>query len=464
MESAIAVPSGKGLKTASGPRGEWLFGHLREFRSDPLGLLVRVASEHGDVVALRFVNRRMYLLRRPEHVRYVLQDNSKNFDKQTIGYRRLRAILGNGLVTSEGTFWLRQRRIMQPAFHRESVQAFGGTMVRLTREMLDSWERRIGLEEPPDVAGEMHALTLRIVAQTLLSTDVQKHAEAVGRSLNELLQQVLNRTSTVFELPRWIPTLKNLRFKRAKRALDQIIFGMIAIRQRSGRAEGDLLDLLLAARDEESGEGMTPHQLRDEVMTIFLAGHETTANALSWSWLLLSEHPAVVRALQSELTRVLGQRAPTVEDLPKLSYTGQIIEEAMRLYPPVWLLVRRVLGDDEIGGYRIPKNSYVMLSPYLTHRDAEFWSNPEGFDPERFSPETRRQLPRYAYFPFGGGPRVCIGNSFAMMEAQLVLATIAQRFELHRVPGSRIEAQPSVTLRPKFGIRMTPERVYAART
>ena len=417
------------------------------------------ASEYGDVVALRFLNRRIYLLRRPEHVRYVLQDNSKNFNKQTIGYQRLRAILGNGLVTSEGTFWLRQRRIMQPAFHRESVQAFGGTMVRLTQEMLDSWEQRIGPGNPLDVAEEMRALTLRIVSQTLLSSDVQRHAATVGRSLDELLEQVISRTTTIFELPRSVPTLKNLRFRRAKRALDRIILGVIATRMRSRRTQGDLLDLLLAARDEETGEGMTAQQLRDEVMTIFLAGHETTANALSWSWLLLSEHPTVARALRSELTRVLGQRAPTVEDLPKLSYAGQIIEEAIRLYPPVWVLVRRVLADDEIGDYRIPKNSYVMLSPYLTHRDAEFWPNPEGFDPNRFSPETRRQLPRFAYFPFGGGPRVCIGNNFAMMEAQLVLATIAQRFELHRVPGSRIEIQPSVTLRPKFGIHMSPRRI-----
>src|SRR5262249_44435123 len=256
------------------------------------------------------------------HVRYVLQDNSKNFNKQTIGYQRLRAILGNGLVTSEGSFWLRQRRIMQPAFHRESVQAFGGTMVRLTQEMLDSWEHRNRLEDRLDVAAEMHVLTLRIVSQTLLSTDIQKQAGTVGRSLDELLQQVMSRTLTLFDIPRSVPTLKNLRFRRGKRALDQIILGVIATRQRSDRTEGNLLDLLLAARDEETGEGRTAQQLRDEVMTIFLAGHETTANALSWSWLLLSEHPAVARKLRSELTRVLGQRAPTVEDLPKLSYTG----------------------------------------------------------------------------------------------------------------------------------------------
>lgn len=455
MESTVAMRSGTRPRMAPGPRSEGPLGHLRALRADPLGLLTRSAAEYGDVVALRFFNRRMHLLRHPEHVKYVLQDNPKNFTKQTIGYDRLREILGNGLVTSEGSFWLRQRRIMQPAFHRERVAAFGGTMVRLTEAMLNSWDEKSRRGEPLDVAAEMHALTLRIVCQTLLSAEVSSQTETVGHSLDELLSQVMNRTTGLLALPRWLPTPKNWRLKKARGALDQIIRGVISARLNGGRSEGDLLDLLIAARDEETGERMTDQQLRDEVMTIFLAGHETTANALSWTLLLLSEHPTVARTFRSELAQVLGQRTPTVEDLPRLLYTGQVIQEAMRLYPPVWLFVRQVSNDDEIGGYHIPRQSYVMLSPYLTHRDPEFWQNPEGFDPERFSADRLRLLPRFAYFPFGGGPRICIGNSFAQMEAQLVLASIAQRFELERLPGSRIELYPSVTLRARSGIPMT---------
>lgn len=320
--------------------------------------------------------------------------------------------------------------------------------------MLDRWRTHAEQGRAVDVFSEMMRLTLEIVGRTLLSSDVSGDTDAVGQAVTILREHVNYRAMRLFTLPERFPTPRNLRFKRALRTVDTVVYGMIEERRRAGRDTGDLLSMLLLTRDEETGEGMSDKQLRDEVMTIFLAGHETTASVLAWTWYLLSAHPEVEGRLHDELSQVLDGRPPTFEDLPHLKYTRMVIEESIRLYPPAWSVGRTAIADDEIGGYRIPANSQVTLSPYVTHRHRAFWENPERFDPERFTPERVAERPRYAYFPFGGGPRQCIGNEFAMMEAQLILAMVAKTYRLRQIPGHPVEPEPVITLRPRHGVLM----------
>jgi cytochrome P450 len=445
-ETAPEPPHLKGLP---------FLGYLLALQRDPIGVFQRVAAQGHDLVRMHVGNRSIYLVRRPEDIRYILQENQHNFSKQTPGYAALRLVLGNGLVTSEGDFWLRQRRLAQPAFHRQRIAGFAEKMTDLTRQLLERWETSARRGEPLDVASEMMELTLRIVGWTLLSTEVGPDSPAVGRALNELLPQVLRRSLSIVRLPRSIPTPKNRSLRAARAALDRVVLRMIAERRQRGGEGSDLLGMLMSARDEETGEAMSDAQLRDEVMTIFLAGHETTANALTWTLYLLSRHPDIRRRLQHEIAEALQGRVPTAADLPRLGYALAVVQESMRLYPPVWLLMRRCERDDVIAGYRIPAHTFVAVSPFIIHRDPSLFENPEGFDPDRFLGERAGQIPRFGYLPFSAGTRVCIGNSFALMEAQLVLAAIVQRFRLDLVSGHRVELHPAVTLRPRHGMRMT---------
>ena len=441
-------------RVAPGPRANLLLGSLPEYQRDPLNLFMNAALRYGDIVRLRIGPRAVHLITSPDYIKYVLQENNRNYHKSA-SYEKTKPLLGQGLLTSEDDFWRRQRKLSQPAFHRQRIGAFATTMTDATNEMLDRWQAAVERAQPMDIAKEMMRLTLTIVGQTLFSTDVSDEADSVGRALTIALEHTTHRMQAIFDLGERLPTPENRRFHEAIKTLDKIVFGMIEERRRSGVDHGDLLSMLLQARDEETGESMSDKQLRDEAMTIFLAGHETTANALAWSWYLLSKHPDVARRLRAELDETLGGRVPTVQDLPNLRYTTMVIEEAMRLYPPAWAIGRNTIGEDEIGGYHIPADSIVAISSYVTHRLPTYWDNPEGFDPERFTPERSEGRPRFAYFPFGGGPRICIGNNFAMMEMQLVLATIAQRYRLDLTPGQVIEPEPMVTLRPRNGIQMT---------
>jgi cytochrome P450 len=430
-------------------------GQLLALRHDPLSVFERAGKHPSEVVRLEVGPRSMFLVRKPEHVRYVLQENSGRFSKQTRGYEALRHVLGNGLVTSEGSFWLRQRRLAQPAFHRQRIAQFAETMVRLTGEAMERWRVAAERGEVIDVSREMMALTLRVVGWTLLSAEVGPDSPLVSLALDEVLHQVRPRTTALLRWPLSIPTPKNLALARAKRQLDDVVLRVIDDRRKSGETGDDLLGMLMAARDEETGEAMSDEQLRDEVMTIFLAGHETTANALTWALYLLSQHPDMRERLTREVREVMGDRPPSFADLPRLQYPLAVVSEALRLYPPVWLLMRRAEEDGEVGGFRIPRGAFVAISPFVCHRDAGNFPDPERFDPERFMGEAANSVPRFAYLPFSGGPRICIGNSFALMEAQLVLAMIAQRFRLDLVPGHRADTDPAVTLRPKYGMRMT---------
>lgn len=444
-------------RKAPSPPGDAVLGHLREVQRDQLGFVLRAREGCGDVSRFRFILLPAHLLAHPDHVKHVLVDNHRAYDKQTKGFQALRLVLGNGLLTSEGDFWRRQRRIAQPAFHKERIAAFGASMVRAAEDTARAWEAVAKAGGTLDVAAEMMRLTLRIAGETLLSTDVTADAGAVGNAVGVLLTEANTRILQPVEVPLSLPTARNRRVIAALEAVESVVLRMIEERRRmaSGRPN-DLLTMLMEARDEETGEGMTDRQLRDEVITIFLAGHETTANALSWTFYLLSLHPGAARRMAAELHDVLGGRPPEVADLGRLPLTTAVLKESMRLYPPAWMIGRRALEGDTISGFDIPRDSLVFVSPWVTHRHPAFWPNPEGFDPERFLPERAADIPRYAYFPFGAGPRLCIGQGFAMIEAVLLLATLAQRFRLDLVPGHRVVPQPSITLRPRDGILARP--------
>lgn len=457
--STAAVTLPEPHRLAPEPPGAFLLGHLRLMRNAPLPSLTRFAREYGDVVRLRFPAGKLgHLVSTPEAVKYVLQENQKNYDKETHGFSKLRSLLGRGLVTSEGDFWLRQRRLIQPAFHKQRLASFAQLMVRDAAELGERWERLAAKHQPVDIAKEMMRLTLRIVSETLLSRDLSGEADVVGNAITFAIHHVNSRITKLFDPPENFPTLDNVRYLRARAELDRVVMGVIEERRRSGQDTGDLLSMLLAVRDEETGEAMSDRQLRDEIMTIFLAGHETTANALAWTFFLLSNHPAISARLTAEIRQAIGDRPPTLEDLPKLDFVRMVIDESMRLYPPVWMLVRRALQDDEIGGYHIPALTYVFLSPWIVQRSPRIWEDPERFDPERFHRDRLSSIPRYAHFPFGGGPRLCIGNGFALMEAQLILATLAQRFRPRLVSGTVVELDPQITLRPKKGLPMMIDR------
>lgn len=357
------------------------------------------------------------------------------------------AIFGHGLLTAEGDTWLRQRRLAAPAFHSRRIAAYGDVMVRYAERMLDGWHDG----ESRDAHHEMMKLTMQIVSKTLFDAEVSEDEMEVSRAFDAIVEEIALRFRQPLPIPDWLPLPRNRRYLAAVRRLDALVYRFIAARRRVEGDRGDLLSMLLAARDED-GRGMTDVQVRDEVITLFLAGHETTAIALSWTWYLLARHPEAEARLAEELETVLDGRAPTLEDLPRLSYTEQVIKESMRRYPPAYAFGREAVEDCEIGGYRIPAGATVFMSQWAMHRDSRFFAEPEAFRPERWTAELEQSLPRYAYLPFGGGPRICIGNRFAMMEAVLLLATIARRFRLRLASSDEIKPFPSITLRPVGGV------------
>lgn len=432
-------------------------GHLPSSGLARLDALLQLAVELGPVVRFEMPFVRAHLLASPDHVERILVKEHRLFSKKTRGYDQLRQFLGNGLVTSEGDFWLRQRRIAQPAFHKQRIAAFADTFARCARELAERWDEDARRGRTIDVHHDMMQLTLRIASLTLLSADTGGRASEVGAAVDLMLHEFVSRINNPFRLPDSVPTPANRRALRAMETLDRIVRDIIEARRKGQKREDDLLQMLLEARDEETGEGMTDQQLRDEVMTMFLAGHETTANALTWTWVLLSRFPQVARGLATEASSVLGTRDATAEDASALELSRRVLSESMRLYPPVWIIGRAPEEDVEIDGYSIPKGSLVFLSPWVTHRLPSLWDDPEGFDPDRFAPERQKAMHRCQYFPFSLGPRMCIGAAFAMLEGQLVLSCLARDFRLDLVPGHPIVPEPLVTLRPKGAL---PMRVY----
>lgn len=438
-----------------GPKGNFLLGIMSDFNRDALGFIERMPREYGDVVRARFFYLLSYFLYHPNDIEQVLATNNRNFIKpRSVRTPFFCRLVGNGLLTSEGEFWRRQRRLAQPAFHRARINAYGETMVAYTEKMLDSW--RDG--EQRDIHQDMTHLTMQIVTRTLFNTDVTHDAEHISAALQIIVEPFSSQATLKWILDNRLPTRTNRRFHEAVRQIDEFIFRIINQRRESGEDHGDLLSMLLQAQDETDGTGMTDQQLRDETMTLFLAGYETTSLALTWAWYLLAQHPEAETQLRQELDEVLGGRAPQVADMPRLRYTEMVAKETMRLYPPAYIVGREAVSDCEVGGYRVRAGTQLFMPAWVVHRDARFYERPNAFWPERWTTAFVEQLPRYAYFPFGGGPRICIGNSFAMMEIILLLATIAQKFQLRLVPEQRVELCPAMSLRPRHGIRMILEK------
>lgn len=437
------------LPLPRGPKGHFVLGVMRDFNNDTLGFIERCRN-FGDVVRTRFLYVHAYFLYNPDDIEALLTTNAKSYRKAgSLRSPFFARLVGNGLVTSEGEFWRRQRRLAQPAFHRQQISSYSEVMVSYARRAIDQWRHG----ETIDISRDMTRLTLEIVVKTLFNADVSNDADHVRAALSEVVKPFASQATLKWILDNRLPTSGHRRYFKAVAEIDRIIFRIISERRSSESDEGDLLSMLLQAQDED-GSRMTDAQLRDEVMTLFLAGHETTALALSWSWYLLATHPEAERTFHREIDQVLQGRTPSIEDLPKLTYTEMIAKEAMRLYPPAYAIGREALEETEIGGFRVPKGTQVFAFQWVTHRDARYFENPDQFDPDRWSAERTSTIPKYAYFPFGGGPRQCIGNYFAMMEIVLLLATVGQRFTFSLVPDQKVEVLPVLSLRPKNGIRV----------
>lgn len=453
MSKAEALPAKKRASQAPlppGPKGTLIMGVMRDFNRDTLGFITRL-REYGDVVRSRFLYVQAYFLYNPNDIESLLTTNAKSYRKaQSLRSPFFHRLVGNGLVTSEGDFWRRQRRLAQPAFHRQRISSYGDVMVQYAERAIDTWKAG----EHRDVARDMTRLTLEIVVKTLFNSDVSNDADHIGQILSGLVKPFASQATVKWILDNRLPTPGHRRYFNAVSEIDRIVFRIIAERRASGYDEGDLLSMLLEAQDDD-GTQMTDQQLRDEVMTLFLAGHETTALALSWSWYLLATHPEAEKKFHAELEEVLGGRAPTVSDLSKLKYTEMIVKESMRLYPPAYAVGREAIEETEIGGFRVPKRTQLFAFQWVTHRDARYFDEPAAFKPERWT--NGDPSPKYAYFPFGGGPRQCIGNYFAMMEVVLLMATIGQRVRFKLDPEHKVEVLPVLSLRPRDGIKVIIE-------
>ena len=435
------------MSSPPGPPRRPILGNLVEFGRNPLTFFARCAEEYGDVVSLRIGGWPALFLNHPDHFENVLLTNNRNFIKHRFFWRHVTEIFGRGLLTSEGAPWLTQRRLMQPAFHRDRIAGYGATMVAYTERMLDRWtgngsERR-------DVHDDLLKLTMEIATKTLFGADLPRvEAAEVSAAFSEAIVEIANRFRRPFRIPPWLPIPSNRRYQRAMARLDRLIYGFIDQKKLEGTGD-DLLSMLMEVRDED-GTGMDAKQIRDEAVTIFLAGHETTAITLSWTLYLLSQNPPVEERLVREIQ--------SASDVTRLPYLANVVNESMRLFPPAYAFGRESLEECSIGGYLIPAGTTIFMSPWVIHRDPRWFSDPLEFRPERWDGDFAKTLPRFAWLPFGGGPRICIGNNFALMEAMLVLASILRRYRLTLAPGARIDPFPSITLRPRYGMPMIVTR------
>jgi cytochrome P450 len=424
-------------------------GHFIRFRRDPTEFLTEL-SRLGDVTFFRMGSQPGYFINHPEMVRDLFVLNAHKFKKGR-ALQRAKKLLGEGLLTSEGRSHLRQRRMIQPAFHRQRIAAYAETMVTYGERMAGKW--RDG--EVRDIDKEMMHLTLQIVGQTLFSADVEDEADGVGQAMTTIIELFNFLLLPFSEWLEKLPLPHSRRFNRSRDTLNAVIYGIINERRRSGEDKGDLLSMLLMAQDEDDGTAMTDEEVRDEAMTLFLAGHETTANAMTFTWYLLSQNPAAEAKLHAEVDAVLAGRRPAVDDVPKLKFTECVVAEAMRLYPPAWAIGRLSLEEHMFGGFKVPKGSLVLASPYVGQRDERFWPDADKFVPERWETQSIKEAgQKNIYFPFGGGVRRCIGEGFAWTEAVLLVATFAQKWKLRLMPEQKIALHPMITLRPKYGMKM----------
>ncbi|HKO04942.1 MAG TPA: cytochrome P450 [Candidatus Acidoferrales bacterium] len=454
-----ALPARAVLRAPGPPRAHGPLVFYRLMRH-PLGLFEEAAARYGDVVFLPALWRRIFFINHPDYIRDLLVTSAHKFEKSP-AIKSMKPVLGEGLLTSEREFHLRQRRLAQPAFHRQRVAAYGTVMA----EFADRWRRRWSDGQRVDLHAEMMGLTLAVVGKTLFDYDLAVDSGQIAQSLETFLGMFRFMMMPFARSAERLPLPGMIRLRRARERVDAIVYRIIRERRASGRDHGDLLSMLLAAQDVEGdGGSMTDAQLRDEAITIILAGHETTSNALTWAFYLLSQHPEVEARLHAELDAALAGRLPAADDLPALPFTEMVLAETMRLYPPAYAVGRWALEDHAFGPYEIPRHSIVLTSQWVMHHDARFYPEPQRFDPGRWMPEARAARPKFAYFPFGGGNRVCIGEGFAWMEGILLLAALAQQWRMRVAPGYRPDLWPVITLRPRHGMPMTLEkRVTGAR-
>lgn len=439
-------------KYPPGPKGHFLLGNLLQLRKDRVQFMIECSRKYGDIVHFRLgPTSHLYLLNNPTYIHTVLVGSPEKFWKTPALKKNSTQALGQGLLTSEGDFHKKQRQLIQPAFHHARIASYGRVMVDHTRRMLGEWQSG----QRRDIYDDMMKVTLSIVSEALFGASVSDDAEKIGQAIAEGIRIFHERLTAPFHTPSWIATSKNKQLRKANSFVEKTIRRIIDERRCSGMDNGDLLSMLLLAVGENGIGQMTDQQARDEVMTLFIAGYETTATTLSWVWYLLARYPEAESKLIAELNAVLNGREPTLDDLPNLPYTEMIVKETLRLYPVSWAIGRQAIEDVTFGDYILPKGSLVFVSPYLMQHDARFFEEPEAFIPERFSDNYEKRLSRYVYFPFGGGPRICIGQAFAMMEARLVLATIAQRFRCSLALNQTVMIDPVITMRPCGGIPMT---------
>jgi cytochrome P450 len=452
--TAEATSAAKG-RPIPGPRGLPVLGSIRDIQRDNIQTFMDAWREHGDIVHFRgplTIN----LLVHPDYVQRVLRDNYANYPRPHFVAEKLKSIVGEGLVAAEGERWADARKSSQPAFHPELITQTAEIFSDSTAEMLQGWEAMVERGEPFDAKSEMMHLTLTNLGKALFRANWAEQVSRVEPIVALALTHTHRRLTSPVD-PQRFPLKSTKAFNAGLASLDDIIFGVIDERRRDADGGSDLISILLQVRDE-NGQGLTKEQVRDEVIGFFIAGHETVSSALSWTWYLLSKNPEAWRRMRAEIDEVLGGRTPTAADVPKLDYTNRVLLESMRLYPPIFVLMRCAKEDDEVGGYHVPAGSNIVLCPYVTHRHPDFWENPEGFDPDRFTSERTKGLHRMAYFPFSGGPRKCIGNSFAMMQMPIVLAMVTQRFRLNLMQGEEPVPEPAISLRPRDPLLMTLER------
>jgi cytochrome P450 len=436
----------------AGPKLDFVGGHLLSLRRDALGFMM-ANLPYGDLVGLKFLKYDAYQVNQPELVGQVLTKDNAIWEKSIVYKSSLKDYIGEGLLNSDGDFWRRQRKLMQPSFHVKRIEAYAETMVDFVARMLSDW--RDG--EQRDIADDMMQVTLNIVGKTLFDADLSDKSSTVAHALEFMLEDIIASSQQIIRLPEWMPTPARMKRRDAIAQLDSVILPMIEARRKSQEDRGDLLSMLLLAQDED-GNGMSDKQLRNEVLTLILAGHETTANTLTWAFYLLSQNPAVAQKLEAEVDSVLGKRRPHLADLKNLPYSEQVIKEAMRVYPPVWSVGRQNNVATTLGGYPVRRGSTAIIPIWALHHDERYFPQAECFSPERWTEAMESALPRYAYLPFGGGPRICIGNAFAMMEARLLLVGIVQEYRLAHVEGHKVEPEPLVTLRPRYGMQMMLEK------
>jgi cytochrome P450 len=444
--------AGPAQRVPPGPRGNAMLGKLREVNNDRLGLMTSVAAEYGDAVRLTMGPKSLYFFNHPDTAKHVLADNPANYHKG-IGLIHARRALGDGLLTSEGALWRKQRKVIQPVFQRERIAKSAGVIAEEAEKLVALLRaRRSG--ESFDLVHEMTGLTLGVLGRTLLDADLSGF-DSIGGSFEAVQDQAMFEMVSLSMVPTWVPLPRQIRFRRARRELQRIVDELVEQRVARGTDGDDVLSRLIISTREEGDPRVRQGRMRDELVTLLLAGHETTASTLGWSFYLLDQHPEVFERLRAEATEVLGDRLPVYEDLHRLTYTGMVVEEVMRLYPPVWILPRRALADDEVGGYHVPAGADVLICPYTLHRHPAFWKDPDRFDPERFAAGRAGERSRYAYIPFGAGPRFCVGNNLGMMEAVFVLAMVSREFGLAKVPGYQVVAEPMLSLRIRGGLPMT---------